>query len=99
MLRAVRSMLHAELPERWARVADASHWWRKLPFALLLAALLIFGCFPRLLTDKIKPSAWGIVQMANPVIARIAPDTAAVNGSVPVAKESVALPVQARFVQ
>ena len=56
MLRAVRAMLHGPLPENGPRVADAPHLWRKLPFVLLLAALLVFGCFPRLLTDKIKPS-------------------------------------------
>jgi NADH-quinone oxidoreductase subunit M len=65
MLRAVRNMLHAELPERWAKIQDA-HLWRKLPFALLLASLMIFGCFPRLLTEKITPSVQGIVEMANP---------------------------------
>ena len=37
-------------------MADAPHLWRKLPFILLLASLLVFGCFPRLLTDKIQPS-------------------------------------------
>jgi len=67
MLRAVRSVLHADLPEKWANVADAPHAWRKLPFALLLTALLVFGFFPRLLTDKISPSVWTIVQMANPI--------------------------------
>ena len=56
MLRAIRAMLHGPLPEQWAGVADAPHLWRKAPFILLLASLLIFGCFPRLLTDKIKPS-------------------------------------------
>jgi NADH-quinone oxidoreductase subunit M len=56
MLRAVRNMLHGPLAERWQEVADAPHVWRKLPFVLLLASLLIFGFFPRLLTDKIKPS-------------------------------------------
>ena len=54
MLRAVRAMLHGPLPERWAAVADAPHLWRKTPFILLLGALLVFGCFPRLLTDKIE---------------------------------------------
>ncbi|HZL42550.1 MAG TPA: NADH-quinone oxidoreductase subunit M [Verrucomicrobiae bacterium] len=53
MLRAVRSVLHAELPERWTRLGDAN-LWRRLPYAVLIACLLIFGCFPRLLTDKIK---------------------------------------------
>ena len=49
-------MLHGPLPEQWANVADAPHLWRKTPFILLLASLLVFGCFPRLLTDKIQPS-------------------------------------------
>jgi NADH-quinone oxidoreductase subunit M len=61
MLRAMRTILHGPLPERWARVADAPHFWRKMPFVLLLAALLLFGCFPRLLSDKITPSAALIV--------------------------------------
>ena len=66
MLRAVRAMLHGPLPEQWASVADAPHLWRKLPFILLLASLLVFGCFPRLLTDKIKPGArTQIVKMAS----------------------------------
>jgi NADH-quinone oxidoreductase subunit M len=56
MLRAVRALLHGPLPEQWANVADAPHLWRKAPFILLLASLLVFGCFPRLLTDKIQPS-------------------------------------------
>ena len=42
-------------------VADAHNLWRKIPYALLLAALFAFGCFPQLLTEKIKPSAEGIV--------------------------------------
>ena len=63
MLRAVRHILHGELSDRWAVVQDAT-LWRKLPFALLLAGLLLFGCWPGLLTDKIKPSAEVIVKMA-----------------------------------
>ncbi|MGA2864641.1 MAG: NADH-quinone oxidoreductase subunit M [Verrucomicrobiota bacterium] len=56
MLRAVRTILQGPLPDKWAKVADAPHLWRKTPFLLLLAALLAFGCCPRLLTDKIAPS-------------------------------------------
>ena len=63
MLRAVRGILHGPLPERWAGIKDAT-WWRKVPFALLLAALLGLGCFPRLLTNKIKPSAAAILKLA-----------------------------------
>ncbi len=64
MLRAVRSVLHGELSEKWNDVQDAV-LWRKTPFVLLLAALMVFGFWPRLLTDKIKPSAEAIVKMAN----------------------------------
>jgi hypothetical protein len=47
-------VLHGPLAEQWAAVADAPNLWRKAPFILLLASLLIFGCFPKLLTDKIQ---------------------------------------------
>jgi NADH-quinone oxidoreductase subunit M len=64
MLRAIRNMLHGPLPEKWAAVTDAPHLWRKTPFALLLACLIVFGCFPRLLTGKIAPVAERIAQDA-----------------------------------
>lgn len=64
MMRAARQVLHGPLPERWAELADAPHLWRKLPFALLLASLLGFGCFPGLLTEKIQPSVEAVVPMA-----------------------------------
>ncbi len=63
MLRAVRAALHGEMPEKWANVVDANPW-RKLPYVVLLASLLGFGFFPRLLTDKIKPVTEQIVSMA-----------------------------------
>ena len=64
MLRAVRKMLHGPLSTEWADITDANAW-RKAPFVLLLASLLVFGCFPSLLTNKIKVSAERIVVMAN----------------------------------
>jgi len=63
MLRAVRAALHGPMPEKWANVSDAN-LWRKLPYAVLLASLLVFGFFPKLLTDKIKPVTGQIVNMA-----------------------------------
>src|SRR6266478_4772130 len=56
LLRAVRAMLHGPLLAQWATISDAPHLWRKAPFVLLLASLFVFGCFPRLLTDKIAPT-------------------------------------------
>jgi len=65
MLRAMRNILHGPLPEKWSGIPDAAHVWRKLPYALLLASLLVFGCFPRLLTEKIMPDAGKIVSLTN----------------------------------
>jgi NADH-quinone oxidoreductase subunit M len=62
MLRAIRKLLHGPLAPKWAQLEDAPHFWRKTPFVILLSALLIFGFFPRLLTDKIEPAATLIVQ-------------------------------------
>jgi NADH-quinone oxidoreductase subunit M len=70
MLRAVRNVLHGPVPEDWTRLRDASNLWVKAPFIILLAALIIFGCFPRTLTDKISPPAEDIVSMATSGIER-----------------------------
>jgi NADH-quinone oxidoreductase subunit M len=61
LLRAVRNMLHGPVSEKWSNLADATNSWRKAPFIILVTCLIIFGCFPRLLTDKIQPRAQEIV--------------------------------------
>ena len=48
--------------------------WRKLPYALLLVGLILFGCFPSLLTSKIKGSIAEVVSLSH----KIAPAKAAV---------------------
>lgn len=63
MLRAVRNILHGPLAEDLPAVQDAN-LWRKVPFAILIAALILFGVAPGLLTKKIEPAARGIVEMA-----------------------------------
>jgi NADH:ubiquinone oxidoreductase subunit 5 (subunit L)/multisubunit Na+/H+ antiporter MnhA subunit len=63
MTRAIRNILHGPLPEKWNSLADAN-LWRKLPYALLLVSLLVFGFLPKLLTEKINPDAQKIVAMA-----------------------------------
>ncbi len=68
MLRAVRNILHGPAVAGLPAVIDAG-WWRRIPFALLLASLLLFGVAPRLLTNKIEPSAkelLGIARMEVP---------------------------------
>lgn len=49
-------------------LADAG-WWRRVPFVLLLAALLIFGCFPGLLTRKIAPSVAALLKPGTKAVA------------------------------
>jgi NADH:ubiquinone oxidoreductase subunit 4 (subunit M) len=68
MTRAIRNILHGPVPEKFSNLADASNVWRKLPYALLLASLLLFGFLPKLLTEKINPDAEKIVSMANPTL-------------------------------
>jgi NADH-quinone oxidoreductase subunit M len=65
LLRAVRTMLQGPLNEKWSNLADAANPWRKAPFVILVSCLIIFGCFPRLLTDKIQPRAQEIVDALN----------------------------------
>jgi len=64
MLRAIRDIWHGEATEG-AALQDASAW-RKVPFVLLLAALIVVGVWPRLLTDKIEPSVKRIVTATAP---------------------------------
>ena len=64
MLRAIRTMFHGLLSERWAQVSDVSNAWRRTPFVLLLGALLLFGFWPPLLIAKIEPAARQIVAQA-----------------------------------
>jgi NADH:ubiquinone oxidoreductase subunit 4 (subunit M) len=44
-------------------LADANTW-RKVPHVILLGSLLVFGFFPKLLTEIIKPVTEQIVTMA-----------------------------------
>ena len=70
MLRAIRSIWHGE--KDWPGLSDVSGLG-KLPYALLLAGLLVFGCFPRLLTDNIKESVIPIAREVGDNIPNDAP--------------------------
>jgi NADH:ubiquinone oxidoreductase subunit 4 (subunit M) len=68
MLRAVRVVLHGPAPANGSKVTNVAdaNFWRRVPYALLLASLLVFGFFPRLLTEKIKPVTEQIVNLVKP---------------------------------
>jgi NADH-quinone oxidoreductase subunit M len=55
MLRAVRGILHGSVASECSAVAESSWPLRNIPYLVLLISLLVFGFFPQLLVDKIKP--------------------------------------------
>jgi NADH-quinone oxidoreductase subunit M len=63
MLRALRAVLYGEERPELAKVEDTG-WWRRLPLALLVGALLLFGVAPGLLSTRIEPVAREIVKSA-----------------------------------
>jgi NADH-quinone oxidoreductase subunit M len=65
MLRAVRNIFHGSATTECPNLKDAAGIWRKLPFALLLGALFLFGFVPSLLTSKIEPPVREIIQQVN----------------------------------
>ncbi|MBN2508342.1 MAG: NADH-quinone oxidoreductase subunit M [Verrucomicrobia bacterium] len=83
MLRAVRRIFHGPLAGHSAGVPDMSGW-RRVPFVLLLGALMVFGCFPRGLTDNLQLPAALIVAPAAPRAPALAA-TPAAPGSPPAA--------------
>ncbi len=64
MLRAIRRILHGEARPELAEARDAATWWRRLPFAILVAGLLFFGIFPNTLANRIRPAAVDVVRLA-----------------------------------
>jgi NADH-quinone oxidoreductase subunit M len=56
LLRAVRTSFFGPFDEKWSMLKDATTLWKKFPYALLLAVLLVVGFWPRLLTDIIQKS-------------------------------------------
>jgi NADH-quinone oxidoreductase subunit M len=61
MFRAIRDIWHG--PKEWTAIGDPLTLARKMPYCLLLGGLILFGCFPRLLTDKIKTNVAPVVRM------------------------------------
>src|SRR5882757_4200265 len=46
MLKTIRLGFHGPLNTRWNHLKDADTSLEKFPFVLLLAALIVVGCFP-----------------------------------------------------
>jgi ABC-type Fe3+ transport system permease subunit len=57
LLRAVKGAFFGPRNPRWDGLVDAKGFFRRLPFVFLILVLLLFGFWPRLLTDVIGESA------------------------------------------
>ena len=66
MMRAIRVVLHGVPVDGAPDMKDATTLATKFPFILLLASLLILGCFPGILTSKIEPAAMEILSFVSP---------------------------------
>jgi NADH-quinone oxidoreductase subunit M len=65
MMRAIRNILHGPRGDDWAKAADVNPLMATA-FGLLLAALLVFGFAPSLLTKGIEGEVTKIVRLAKP---------------------------------
>ncbi|MFQ5843772.1 MAG: NuoM family protein [Planctomycetota bacterium] len=54
LLRAARTSFFGETDARWEGLADAAGFRQQLPYVLLIAVLVFFGCFPDALADSIE---------------------------------------------
>lgn len=63
LLRAVRGAFFGPRNPRWDGLTDAVTPFQRLPFVFLCAVLLLFGFWPRLLTDVIAGSADGLAAL------------------------------------
>ena len=70
MTRAIRGILHGPLPDKWMAVVESTWPLRKVPYLVLLTSLLVFGFFPGLLVDKIKPAVARILAAQTASVAK-----------------------------
>lgn len=61
MLRMIRNVFFGELKPEWNKIEDVRGLWEKLPYGLLVVVLLIFGFWPSLLLNIIRPTAANIM--------------------------------------
>ncbi len=61
MLKAIRFGFQGDVNPRWSKVVDAQTWAAKLPFVILMAALMLVGCFPSLILKHIDSGTKAVV--------------------------------------
>lgn len=62
MLKMIRFGFHGELNPRWAKITDSTTAISKLPYILLLAALILVGCFPSIILKHIATSTTAVAE-------------------------------------
>jgi len=62
MLWTVKRVFHGPLMPQWSGLTDATRWWEVVPMAAMVAAILVVGIYPRVLTEVIEPSVRPIVE-------------------------------------
>ena len=62
MLWTVQRVFHGPLTDRWRGLTDATRWWEVVPMAAMVAAILVVGIYPSVLTDIIQPSVMPIIE-------------------------------------
>ncbi len=61
LLRTVKSAFFGQMPARWESLEDARTPFQKMPYALLVAVLLLFGFWPQPLLTIIDQGTKPIV--------------------------------------
>jgi len=62
MLRMVQNVFFGAPRTEWAKLNDAKGFFVKLPFGFLVAVLLIFGFWPSLLLNVIRPTTEALIE-------------------------------------
>ncbi len=62
MLKTIRLGFQGPLNPRWSKLTDAQTVLAKLPFVMLLAVLILVGCWPSLILNHIESSTKPIVE-------------------------------------
>ena len=62
VLRAIRTGFFGPLNPKWAVVKDAATPFERLPYLLLLTALIVVGCWPRFLIEVISSSSYHVLK-------------------------------------
>lgn len=61
MLKVIRLAFHGPVHPRWNKLADAQTFMEKLPFIMLLAILILVGCWPSLILNNVSSATRTIV--------------------------------------